>query len=200
MEFGPLLNSLAGVRWPIAQMTFGSSHATLIGLLSQWWIDLDAQHHTVLDGAPSHGYQNAGQADLLLCDAVQPVGVVEVEGTQPLSKVQCLASYFSSPRPELAKLEFGMLLVYAYEPKGVGAHRKYPLAERDDVVQSIRQVTTQHRQTMILIAVDKKYERVPHGIRATSGYYQGAVSRVEAALFQNGEETSRRILFEEEKT
>lgn len=195
MDPGFLLDSLARVRWPIAQKTFGSSHATLIGLLSQWWIEWDSQRHTVLDGAPSHGYRNAGQADLLLCDAEQPVGIVEVEGTQPLAKVQCLANYFSSPRPELAHLEFGILLLYAYEPKGSGADRAYPLAERQDVVQLIRQVTAQHRQTLFFIAVDKEYQRATRGIRATSGYYQGAIRRVEAASFQNGEETSRRVLF-----
>jgi hypothetical protein len=49
-------------------------------LVSQWWLDIDAARHSVLDGAPSYGSKNAGWADLLLCDLEQPVGVVEVEG------------------------------------------------------------------------------------------------------------------------
>ncbi|MES2784722.1 MAG: hypothetical protein V4684_04605, partial [Pseudomonadota bacterium] len=57
-----LFDSLATVRWNVAKRTFGSSHPTLIGLMSQWWIE-QAAEHTVLDGAPSFGLANAGWCD-----------------------------------------------------------------------------------------------------------------------------------------
>jgi hypothetical protein len=165
-------------------------------LVSQWWIDIDAARHSVLDGAPSYGSKNAGWADLLLCDLEQPVCVVEVEGTQALKKVSCIASYFQSHRTELASLELGLLLLYAYEAKGAGASRKYPSPECPDIVASIKDVTARSRQAFFLVLAEKQYERLADGIRSTSGYYQGAVNRVTAICFEKGEETLRRTLWE----
>ena len=84
-----LLQKLEKVEWGITARTYGSSHATLIGLLAHWWIKQEPGTHTVLDGGPSYGGAQPGEesargvCDLLLCDKGKPVGVVEVEGSRP---------------------------------------------------------------------------------------------------------------------
>lgn len=195
-----LLASLASAKWGLARRTYGSSHATLIGLLAQWWLEIDARFHTVLDSAPSYGFKNAGWADLLLCREDKPVGVVEVEGTQPIAKVNCIANYFRSTRPELASLEFGLLLLYAYEAKGRGTGRAYLSPETPEIVQVIKELTAGSRQSFIMIAVEKQYERPPHGIRSTSAYCHGVVSGVKAVCFETGEEIARRVLLQTSST
>jgi hypothetical protein len=191
-----LLERLGTARWDVAHRTYGSSHATLIGILNQWWIDQSVGTHSVLDGAPSHGFKNAGQADLLLCADNEPAWVVEVEGTQALQKIRSLAKYFAGTRPELASLKFGLLMVYAYEAKGVGAKRFYPSAEVPELTSLIQEVTSTLRRDFFLLIADKQFERVTNGIRAVSGYYHGRFHRITGICYREGQEVARRSLFE----
>lgn len=188
----PTLNERFGRCERLASL--GSSHASVIGLTAQRWLNIDTERRFVLDGAPSYGIKT-GWEDLLLCDTDRPVAVVEVEGTQPLKKFQCIANYFQSSRPELASLEFGVLLLYAYEAKGAKTNRCYPSPERPEVVALIQEVTATYRQPLLMVTVEKQFERITYGIRATSGYYHGTTCRVQAMCFEKGIETDRRTLF-----
>ncbi len=40
-----MLECLRNVRWDTVANTYGSSHATLIGLLVDWWISSDSDTH-----------------------------------------------------------------------------------------------------------------------------------------------------------
>ena len=115
-----VFESLAAARWEVALRTYGSSHATLIGILVNWWISLDLESHTVLDGAPSHGKGNVGQGDALFYYGQKPIGVLEAEGTNPVAKVTSVVKYFETGRPELQSVWFGVLLLYSYKARGSG--------------------------------------------------------------------------------
>ncbi len=192
MTIEQIFESLASVRWDVAHRTYGSSHSTLIGLMVEWWINR-SQSHTVFDGAPSFG--SAGQADALLCTDGSPVGVLEVEGTQALAKVQTISRYFSSGRPELASIRFGILLAYSYEPKGRGLAKAYPPAEVAEVTDAMKAVTKQHApRSFVFLGLDKRLDQFD-GLRS-GAYTAGTTEKVAGMLFQDGVETKRATFFD----
>lgn len=192
-----LVESLRAANWRVAARTHGSSHATLIGVMSEWWISLAPDSHSVLDGAPSFGVGNAGWCDLMLCSFGGPVGVVEVEGTKPLDKLNTLESYFRSSKPDLEPLQFGILVIYAYSIKGRGAMRSYPPAESLDVyAEALRLSSRNPTKTLVLVAVDKAVDPNPGPTRAASPYHLGSVSKVTGIALTHGKELGRQLLWQ----
>jgi hypothetical protein len=189
--------SLLTANWPLAARTFGSSHATLIGVLADWWFKLDPGAHSVLDGAPSHGEGNAGWCDLMLCANALPLGVVEVEGTKPLDKLKTISAYFSSSRPDLSSLDFGLLLVYAYYARGRGRLKQYPPAETPEILAAALEVSASHpSKALLLLSLDKTVDPSPGTLRASSRYHLGRFARIGAALLVGGKIIDRKTLFE----
>lgn len=193
-----LLHSLSRVRWDIARRTFGSSHATLIGLMSQWWIDLGADHN-VLDGAPSFGHANAGWCDLMLCEQQKPFGVVEVEGTRHMEKLHTIGQYFASSRHELAGIKLGILVSYAYHPRGRGNALAYPSSRDSLVMARAEQLSQAHPDcALVVVNVDKAVDRGRGPLRETVKYYWGSVSTVSATLFAEGQEKDTMVLLQDQ--
>ncbi|MBE7420073.1 MAG: hypothetical protein HS128_20410 [Ideonella sp.] len=192
-----LLNSLRRANWHVATRTYGSSHATLIGVIADWWVKLEPDQHTVLDGAPSFGDRNAGWCDLMLCDGHTPRGVVEVEGTKPLDKLATLEGYFGSKKPSLGEMTFGLLLLYAYFIKGRKPNRRYPRAESPEVYAEALRVSAKHpSKALFLVAVDKSVDRDPGHVRLASPYHIGSVCLVTASVLLDGQEHGRQCLWE----
>jgi hypothetical protein len=190
-----LLRSLRNVGWNIAHRTYGSSHATWIGLLADWWIRLRPLSHTVLDGAPSFGRGRVGQGDALFCESDRPVGVLEVEGSEPEKKLWTIEQYFKSRRPELQAIQFGILAVYSYTPQGVGSDRDFPLAESAAVMRAAQKMSTRcPDRSLVVLALDKRFSRY-EGVRGTSEYYSGTLCHVTGVLLVAGKERARRTLF-----
>lgn len=191
-----LLASLKFANWSVAARTFGSSHATLIGLMSEWWISLNPDSHTVLDGAPSFGAGNAGWCDLMLCNSAGPLGVVEVEGTKPLDKLRTLDGYLKSSKLDLQSLSFCILVAYAYFIKGRGASRAYPPAESPDVyAESLKLSLRYPTKPVLLVAIDKAVDSNPGPTRANSPYHLGSVSLVTGIALADGRELARQSLW-----
>ena len=118
MNGSELLQSLSQVPWKVAAKTYGNDHSTLIGLMVQWWINLDVEAHTALEGGPAFGYRKrgqggGGQCDALLCRGKDPIGVLEIEGTRPEYTVNKIGNFFAAEYAELDTLQFGVVLVYA---------------------------------------------------------------------------------------
>lgn len=165
--------------------------------MCQWWIEHDAAKHSVLDGAPSHGFGNAGCCDLMLCQDDQPAGVVEVEGTQPLAKLHTIGQYFASARGELSSLRFGILLSYAYQPRGRGAALAYANAEDPIVMKKAIQLSLEHPgRTLYLVFLDKAVDTQRSSIRSTRNYYFGSLLRATAVVLKGGNEVGRALLFD----
>ena len=190
-----LLQALEKASWDVAYRTYGSSHATWIGLLVEWWIRLQPASHSVLDGVPSFGKGRVGQGDAVFCDAGQPVGVLEVEGSAPADKIWTIEQYFKTRRPELQSIWFGMLLLYSYEPRGAGEARRFPVAEEPKVMRVARQMSAKFPDhAVVVLALDKAFGR-HQGVRGTSVYYSGTLAQVTGVLLQGGQECERRVLF-----
>jgi hypothetical protein len=196
-----LLTSLEGVRWDVAFRTFGNSHATLIGLLVDWWISNAPKQRDrwVLEGAPSYGPWVAGDAGL--CDAVlvedgASRGVIEVEGTYHESTVKKIGKYFSSSFMDLQGLEFGVFLGYTYNRKPLILDK---LIEYGAIVSSIHP----GKQLAILV-LDKQWEPQKAGPRAPrkagdETYYSARPIKVRGALIYDGKLLAEeRILYPKE--
>src|SRR2546426_891029 len=116
--FSSLLDDLAAVRWDVASRTFGSDHATLVGLLVEWWVSGAPKIRWALESGPSFGYVEGGagrgQCDALLCERDLALGLVEVEGYRRVYTAEKIGKFFGSSDRDLSALAFAILLVYAY--------------------------------------------------------------------------------------
>ena len=137
-----LLNGLKNVRWNIAAKTFGNNHATLIGLLVQWWIDSCPEMPQVLEAGPSHGHfkngVGGGMCDAVFCDNSNAVGILEVEGTRYPHTFEKIGKFFNNPSA-YPDLRFAVVVLYPTGPKGRGGERTMPKLE-DVKVSSIEWV------------------------------------------------------------
>jgi len=195
IDHSDLLPSLRKTSWDVAYRTYGGSHATWVGLLVEWWIGLKPASHTVLDGAPSFGRGRVGQGDALFCQDDHPVGVLEVEGSEPEKTIRTIEQYFKSTRPELKPIWFGLLMLYSYEPRGSGSGRRFPPAEDPAAMSVARQLSAKFsNHSVVILALDKEFGRHT-GIRGTREYYAGTLSRVTGVRLQGGDERVRRVLF-----
>jgi hypothetical protein len=119
------------------------------------------------------------------------VGVVEVEGTRGVSTAQKNAEY-----SELETLRFALLLLYAYFPKGRGPDRRMPPARDPDTIEEVRRVSASYPdRPMIVVTVDKVYERQREGIRKCNEYYWSRPSQVSGFSFEDGEESTSLTLY-----
>jgi len=197
-----ILQELQKVRWHVAEKTFGNDHATLIGLLVDWWISLSPSTHTALEGGPTNGYSRKGmrgQCDALLCNNGSPAGVLEVEGSRCTYTARKIGSFFAARYPELKSLQFGILVLYTYEPTSRGKNRHLPLAADEETMKEVQSVVTDYPdKTVVVISIDKQYIRQHSGIRAEKGneYYFGEPSKIQGFLFRNGRHLESRIFWE----
>lgn len=184
------LDNLHHADWETAFKTFGNNHATLIGLLVQWWIRLSPETHTVMESGPATGYKEKGkrgQCDALFCANNSAVGVLEVEGMRPIETARKIGYFFDGKYTEIQTIAFGILLVYPCVPTGRGVNRHFPPAITGSVVNIIREVSLGHQQQQIvLLGLDKRFERCRTDIRSRNPYYQGVPSGISGQLWQNG--------------
>ncbi len=198
-----LLGSLQHVRWQTAFRTFGNDHATLIGLLVDWWISGDPAQRWALEGGPSFGFrprteQGNGQCDAAFGEGTQNAGILEVEGTRHAWTIEKIGRFFAAEYPEFATLRFGIFLAYAYGAVGTGPGRAIPPFPLDEFVAHAKSVTAARpgRQLAVL-ALDKLREPQPGGSpRFRSEFYWGRPLRVTGALVVDGQEIGRRILYQ----
>lgn len=196
-----ILQELQKVRWHVAANTFGNDHATLIGLLVDWWISLSPTTHTALEGGPSNGYTKKGmrgQCDALLCNDGLPTGVLEVEGYRYIYTARKIRYFFAAQYPELESLQFAILVLYTYEPIGRGEHRRLPMVSDAKTLQKVRSLANYPGKTVVLISIDKNYIRQHRGIRAKKGneYYFGEPSKIQGFIFRNGRRLESRTFWE----
>jgi hypothetical protein len=134
----------------------------------------------------------------MFCRQDHAVGVLEVEGSNPLAKVESIVKYFDTQRPELQSIWFAVLLLYSYAPFGRGEKREYRPAEDKDVFDAVQQATFTHPgRAIVTIALDKRFSRFASGVRSTSPYYSGTTRNVVATLFASGKKELCIKLFSE---
>jgi hypothetical protein len=177
-----LLESLATARWHVAAQTFGNSHATLIGIVVDWWVSTGQADRYALEGGPSahplrHGMRGTRVCDALLCGVDGAEGVVEVEGGRKAWTVEKVGWFFEATYPELAKLTFALLLFYSLGPRGAAGRKFVPSPVDDKVVRAVVRASAEHpEKTLLVVGVDKLYEPIVTGIRSRSAYYQARLS------------------------
>jgi hypothetical protein len=204
MQGSGILESLAQLPWSVVARTYGNTQATLTGLLVNWWVGLSPVGNWALEGGISarkgsgakggrKGPTSAALCDLLLCMRSEPVGAVKVEGSKPLAAVAKLDSILATDLQELRSLRFALLAVHSYEASGRGENRALPPAASPDMLEAVREVSGKFPgKPIVVIAVERNYQRWKNGVRALNEHYWGTVENVQGILFEKGEECMRR--------
>ncbi len=196
-----LLDSLSCAPWVVASKTYGNSHATLIGLLVNWWITAQPESRWVLEGGPSFSTLpkgiGGGICDGLFGENDNVVGVLEVEGNRNKYTAEKIGKFFAAELDHYAALKFGILLLYSYSAEGKGKDRVLPPARNADAFEELANVSTQYPdKDIVAITLDKVYERQNKGIRSRNEYYFGTPSTIKGYLFKEGQEKEEKLLYQ----
>jgi len=199
-----MMESLAQVPWSVVARTYGNTHATLTGLLVNWWVGLSPRSNWVLEGGISastnsktkgkkKGPACAALCDVVLCLRSEPVGAVKVEGSKPLAAVEKLERILATDREEFRSLRFAVLVLHTYEAAGRGEKRGLPPAASPAVLSRVAELSGKFSdKRIIVISVDKKYERRKQGVRSLNEHYWGTAESIQGILYEAGEEIVRR--------
>jgi hypothetical protein len=199
-----MMESLSQVPWSVVARTYGNTHATLTGLLVNWWVGLSPRSNWALEGgiSASRGSKikgkRKGPACAALCDAVlclrsEPVGAVTVAGSKPLAAVEKLGGILATDREELRSLRFAILVLHTYEAAGRGEKRTLPPAASPEILTKVEELSGKFPdKRIIVIAVDRKYERRKQGVRSLNEHYWGTAESIQGILYEAGEEMLRR--------
>jgi hypothetical protein len=193
-----LLGSLSHANWQLAARVFGNSHATLTGLLVDWWISASPSSRWALDGGPSFAHLEKGLGGGL-CDAVlgegdNALGVIEVEGSRYDDTLRKIGRFFASTKPGLRNLRFGVFLAYAYSPVGRGDDKHFermPMEHFLDLGSSISSANPDKQ--LALLTLDKMYGQAYTDPRLLGGWYLGRPAVMNGALIENGQVSSERF-------
>jgi len=186
-----IFDTLRSVNWAVAANTYGSFHSTIIGLLSQWWASLIPKEHRVMESGPTfgHGTRNnpCGKCDAAFCQGNTAVGILEVEAARVLYTIEKIGSFFSSQLDDLNALKFAILALYPSIPTGRGDRRVAPSVPDNQAQSAVIKLSRQYwNKTIIVVALNKVFERQVEGIRNRNDYYRCRLSNVQAFLYRNG--------------
>ena len=195
-----LLNNLKDARWHVALRTFGNDHATLIGLLVDWWISNDPDRHWVVEAGPSSRGEKRGRCDAVFCVDSSAVGVLEVEGTRYNETLEKIGDFFTSEESDLQSLRFGIFLGYPISARGRGKARKVPPLPLDCWERIAKQLTAEHiGKDLVILALEKKWEPKVLGLRTRNQYYKCRPTKIHGVQCRDGRKVDRQTLHEIER-
>jgi hypothetical protein len=175
-----ILKSLSMAKWDTAFRTYGNNHSTLIGLIVDWWINVNPKQTWALEAGPSY-------SDAVLCLNENLVGVLEVEGSRYKVAITKIETFFEDKKTKIGPLSFGILLFY-HAPLGVITDSDFPSPYQLEFVEDIKKVSMHHtNKPIILITLEKKYDRTAKGIRANR-YYRAEPYEIGLRLYEAGSE------------
>lgn len=190
-----LLSSLKNTMWVVAANTYGNNHATLIGLLVEWWISSEPETHRAIESGPSYGQfakgKGGGMCDALFCENSNAVGVLEVEGTRGELTIEKIGRFLASPRDDLETLRFAVAVLYPTGPRGRGFQRTMPSCWGAEIASKVAEVSHAHSgKPIIVVTLDKVYERQVEGIRRRTDYYKSKLRSVKGFAYEGGKEVA----------
>lgn len=187
-----IFNSLKSANWYTAFRTYGNDHSTLIGLIVNWWISVNPEDNWALEAGPTNKLKKKGergQCDALLCSGSDAVGILEVEGSRYEFVIKKIETFFDGNNNKIKSLRFALLLFYPVTPLGKKGNRNFPNPLPPQFIKNIREVSSRHRdKSIVLIAIEKKYDRTIAGIRAMNEYYMGSPCKISIRLYEKGKE------------
>jgi len=187
------LASLERASWSVALQTFGNSHATLIGLLVEWWVS-GASGRIALEGGPSFGKRSdgtRGQCDALLAEGDAIKGVVEVEGTRYESTFKKMGRFFDSRLEPLTHLTFGIFLGYRTGKQGGAIH---PLGESEIAHYALQLSEVHPDKKLAVLLLEKKWDPQSTGPRSLSRYYAPRPDSISGMVIESGRICDQRLM------
>lgn len=197
-----LFGSLAAARWTTASRTYGNNHATLIGVLVDWWISQDTSYNWVLESGPAVRLPGTGARERRHCDAIfgrgrDAVGVLEVEGMRQSLTAAKIGHYFNSTDDDFAGLKFAILVCYSCGATGPADERIFRLNQLEEARAQLASVSkSSSDRDLYLVVVQKVPDKDVCSIRQGK-YYCGRVSTVQAYWYRAGVKIREKFLFGE---
>ena len=196
-----VLKSLRVIRWDVAANTYGNNHATLIGLLVEWWVSLEPGTHRAVESGPTHGRFPRGlggeKCDAVFCENYTAGGVLEVEGLRIGRTIEKIGKFLDSKLDDLKTLRFAVALLYPATPlRGRGCERNLIPCWDEKVRLLVEGVSRKHcGKPIIVVTLDKVYERQVEGIRRRTEYYQSKLKLVRGFVYEGGKEVASDTLW-----
>jgi hypothetical protein len=193
-----LIHELAKVRWSTAFRTRGNDHATLIGLIVDWWVQNGSGYYA-LESAPTVGEMRNGLKDGHACDAILVQNnvskyLLEVEGTRYTETLWKMKKYFTSAQKDLETLEVGIFVGYATKASGRGKKRQVTPLPEEHWIKTAKEVSRNcDDKEIIIIGLEKEWEPTEVGPFSRSPYYQCSPYQVWAVSVR-GNTVTKRIL------
>lgn len=198
------MKNLEKLRLQTLLRTYGNSHSTLVGLISDWWVSTDVENHWVLDSGPSfpgngpHG-KGRGNCDLMLGHGLSAVGVVEVEAHELEWCLKKIGRFWNDKRAEFGDLTLAILFLYPDKQNGRLKERHVPEwpygGTRGETLAEVNRLTAQHPgKTFVLLELCKRFDRDP-GIsaRRLNPYYHCTPTCLHAMSSADGEVVAEKV-------
>ncbi|MFH0978969.1 MAG: hypothetical protein V1837_06755 [Candidatus Woesearchaeota archaeon] len=191
-------DSFRNVRWDTLTSTYGSFHATLIGLIVEWWVHLDKENSAFDEGPAATmnpNGKNSKRVDLLLCRNKVPYAVVEIEGSDWENKLSTFEQFFGQQKDKYSfeSIQVGIFILYPASMQQ-GRPRK-GLKVFDQIFMSLFQEKVAgllKNKRLFVITVDESlynYSKIRSPwdkLRQKNDYYSYDMSRVRLFAF-NGD-------------
>jgi hypothetical protein len=168
--------SFGTVPWQVISGLRGNAHSSLIGLISQWWIN-SGDSNWVLDGPPKCKDR---YADLILGSDHTPNAVVEIEGTEYLRKLDSIARYLEPGAVELSTISTGILVAYAYPPD----QHEVPF---DRIIRRASEITLElNNKWIIIIELSKTKDHLDVPLMSRTEFYNYRFDKVRMLSVRGG--------------
>ena len=152
---------------------------------------MDSDDNTALESGPTHARkgERRGHCDAVFCEGHSAVGILEVEGGDPVKAARKIGHFFSAG-DHFEPLWFAVLLLYKIGPTGRRGKRKFefPFVLDSPVSAEVRRVSREHpEKSIIVIGLHKEFLWKQPGIRGKNQYYSSSVIEVSSFPFRGGE-------------
>ena len=194
-----LLDDLMQARWSTAFKTYGNDHATLIGLLIDWWVS-SGDNRWAMEAAPRIDVGGKGGTAQRACDGVlfekgQALGLLEVEGMVYDGKIRNVGDFLLSNDEIISNCRFGIFLGYRTTAQGRGTLRHVEPLPSADWVEIAKEITIKMRGfEFILLGLDKEWCPEEKGPRTHNVYYQCHPKEVWGIRVKAGKAMKRQVL------
>ena len=129
--------------------------------------------------------------DAVFCENSNAIGILEVEGTRGVDTIEKIGKFFKSSLNDLKTLRFAVAILYPVAPIGRGPQRAMPSALDAETLTMVTKVSREHpNKPIIMVTLDKVYERQAEGIRNKNDYYKSRLSSVQGFVYEGGKEVT----------
>jgi len=138
-----------------------------------------------------------GLCDAVFCEKDDAIGILEVEGTRYEPTIEKIGKFLASSLDDMKTLRFAVAVLYPTGPRGRGAERAMPSCWNAEISSKVTKVSHEHSdKPIVVVAIDKVYERHVKGIRRRHVVYKSKLTKVWGFVYEAGERVASNVLWD----